>query len=72
MATLRASQPCAYESGVVIEAEYGDNYWINLAWEERGLPEIAGAFPSYEDALAVLREHRDYLEWRGYKIAEIV
>ena len=67
--SLRASCAGDYSSGIVFEADFdGDECFVNYAWEERGLPELTGAHATREAALAVLKEHRDYLEWRGFAV----
>lgn len=56
---------------VVIEARNGDCEefaWSVPAWEERGLAELAGDFPSREAAQAVLASVAHYLPEYGYTL----
>lgn len=70
--TLRASFTGDYEDGIRIEAgpfANGRDDWACYAWEERGMPEIDGAFPTRTAALDVLRKGREYLESFGYRVS---
>lgn len=70
--TLRASFTGDYDDGIRIEAgpyDDGRDEWACYAWEERGLPEIDGAFSTRTAALNALRKDRDYLESCGYRVS---
>jgi len=69
---LQVTNPDEYGvSHYAIESEeYGNHglQWAVRCWDERGLPEIEGPFASYEEAARALREHSEYLAWRGYSV----
>jgi hypothetical protein len=64
---IRICDPAEYRGNVLIETDYYEN-WAVAPWDEWGIPELCGPFPSVEAARANLDEHRDYLEWRGLRI----
>lgn len=38
------------------------------AWDERGQPDLCGPFATAQEAVDLLREQQEYLEWCGYTV----
>ena len=69
MRTVQITNPSDYNSKVYRFELDGTRFGFAVpAWGEIGLPELEVDCLTKSEAQAILREHRDYLEWLGYRV----